>query len=1288
MTNQNSDKAKRFFEYLLALSTLNGNKVQSKNHYEKSISWKGLQETDGCKKGNNNAMLLEMKKPKIDRSYILTKSPYPELDRWIDSDMKKEIFTPTYKNILKINEKIFQLDGPIQINRQQLTEWKRWIDIKKKVLQANNFYDELLQICNMQKQESEEIEVVLSKGILKWPSKNNEQPKELPLFTAKVNVSVHPETGVITITDETEQLKFETNILVGKNSSNRDKIHPYIEKLEKLTITDDLSNEFKYLAKLIDPKCQFIDSPQQTYDMNAPVILNQSLLIVRRIGASILNEELQDIIHDIDQNRIELPTTIQTILGEPPNNQTKPNTILQSAYQTYLPYDLDEQQKDIIQQLQYYDGVTVQANPGIKKSHAIANLITNYLAEGKKILITSKENLAVEDLKNSLPEEIRDLCAPVVTDEYNSPNEMEQSISVIGEKLAQLDVQKVQENILRNQQLYHLSKQKEELYKNSLQKSAKTEGTPIVYRNQELFKSDVAKRLAESTVDYHWIKDELPLVMKFPLSDVEWADFCSLQNGFKPEDSLLINTNLPSLQEDILSESTFKSLIEEEQQYIDEIDVQYVLPIELSSSIKSTLLIMRSLVEDIIKSHPVLEDKSYSKLIYALLTEDSRKERFVQLIDELKQFNEKAIPLYHEVVDHKFSLPKKLYSEIQNDLWTARERILSGKKPNQFFFIGKGKNTKYLFQTGVLNGHALRSIEDVTLIEKHLEYLKLITKLSRIFNQNMSEIGVPEIDITHPQFPLIMEERLNILTQIINITNLEIELAVKLQSIDLLPGNIFNLTFYENLKKEINHSLKYIKYANWQEEYQEELDMLVHLANSENVHGIAKRFLQALKERDVLGWLASIKELKKLQKTAPNIKKWQQYANRLSEKLPHTVEHLTNQFGIAKLDKNHHMEAFVLKKMETWLQEEVEIDYNTLNKQLQQERKIQEKLRYQIISDAIWSSQIIRLTEDEKNALSEWKTNSKKKEKSIWKNTSKLEENIKESLKKAQSAIPVWVTPIDQIHQQVPNLTKKFDLIIIEGGNENDVFAIKTFVKAQKVLVVGDSSKHSLPESVLNVNAKKIEELQNHFIQEIPKKSLYTGEKSLYEIAEQHFPKIVLGDSFIYSIKSYKNTIGRQSILAPENLEQLCPSLFEVDVLKAIASRGYQVIPQVKVGSYTFALIVEGLNNRLAIECDAKKWQGIKAYQETSKKREALEKSGWNFWHINSKEFYENQDKALETLWPTLKQLGIFPNEAEENKKLIHDFSLNAKTKQKPSIQFHIQQKKVPNKNVQENKLD
>lgn len=65
-----------------------------------------------------------------------------------------------------------------------------------------------------------------------------------------------------------------------------------------------------------------------------------------------------------------------------------------------------------------------------------------------------------------------------------------------------------------------------------------------------------------------------------------------------------------------------------------------------------------------------------------------------------------------------------------------------------------------------------------------------------------------------------------------------------------------------------------------------------------------------------------------------------------------------------------------------------------------------------------------------------------------------------------------------------------------------------------------------------------------------------------------------------------------------QNLEELCDSPFEVDVLRMILAKGYKVTPQVKVGQYRINLVIEGLRDRLAVECDGEKWHS----PENSKK--------------------------------------------------------------------------------------
>lgn len=78
-----------------------------------------------------------------------------------------------------------------------------------------------------------------------------------------------------------------------------------------------------------------------------------------------------------------------------------------------------------------------------------------------------------------------------------------------------------------------------------------------------------------------------------------------------------------------------------------------------------------------------------------------------------------------------------------------------------------------------------------------------------------------------------------------------------------------------------------------------------------------------------------------------------------------------------------------------------------------------------------------------------------------------------------------------------------------------------------------------------------------------------------------------------------------------ENAESLCESQFEKDVLRMIIARGYQVRPQVKVGRYRIDLVVEGLTNRLAVECDGDQWHGPDRWEEDMLRQQTLERAGW-----------------------------------------------------------------------------
>ncbi|MBI4379098.1 MAG: DUF559 domain-containing protein [Nitrospinae bacterium] len=114
-----------------------------------------------------------------------------------------------------------------------------------------------------------------------------------------------------------------------------------------------------------------------------------------------------------------------------------------------------------------------------------------------------------------------------------------------------------------------------------------------------------------------------------------------------------------------------------------------------------------------------------------------------------------------------------------------------------------------------------------------------------------------------------------------------------------------------------------------------------------------------------------------------------------------------------------------------------------------------------------------------------------------------------------------------------------------------------------------------------------------------------------------------------------------------EILKQKAESPFEIDVGERIINRGYRVIPQFRPlpndYNYRIDLVIQGENNRVAVECDGDRSHGIERWEYDQRREAQLRRAGWKFWRINGSAFYRNKEKALESLWQFLEEEGVKP---------------------------------------------
>jgi very-short-patch-repair endonuclease len=102
-------------------------------------------------------------------------------------------------------------------------------------------------------------------------------------------------------------------------------------------------------------------------------------------------------------------------------------------------------------------------------------------------------------------------------------------------------------------------------------------------------------------------------------------------------------------------------------------------------------------------------------------------------------------------------------------------------------------------------------------------------------------------------------------------------------------------------------------------------------------------------------------------------------------------------------------------------------------------------------------------------------------------------------------------------------------------------------------------------------------------------------------------------------------------------------SWFEVDVALELLRRKFRIRPQVEVAGRRIDLVVDGLDARLAVECDGDEWHGPEQYERDMARQRQLERANWTFERTRESDFYADRPRAIKAVVDACEELGIRP---------------------------------------------
>ena len=867
---------------------------------------------------------------------------------------------------------------------------------------------------------------------------------------------------------------------------------------------------------------------------------------------------------------VELPS----FRGVSASYHTEHSTSGKKALNLYFPKPFNDEQVRIVQLLEINDGVIVQGPPGTGKTHTIANVICHYLAEGKRVLVTSMKDPALAVLQEHLPAEIRPLAISLLSSEQDGMKQFEYAIHKIASEVQSLDRSSTAKAIRYLEESIDALHGKLAGIDRKVGNWAKGNLVKVTLNNEEIDPQDAAKEVVENASQFEWITDALGITPEFD-PQVSDSDIVRLREARRTlgTDIDYLDASLPQLVEfpdslSLLEVHQDLSQYEKLKQGVGKGDVP-----ALADSSQETLILAQELLAHIenlknLRNEIVHANRNWAVSIRERLSRGG-KDDLLRMLEALGTELEQSVERRKVFLERPVALQESI--ELDVALMVAVSNLTVGKRPFGLKdLFGKSDQKKKLDSIRVL-GNRPTGTESWKHVAKYLALLKCLRELALRWNALVQELHLEPVPIDKPDGGLVAANYYALYLKVKAVVGFEGKISNSASHV--FPNWIHSSEVADNaqrlseLEKALRHHLTKNRLANvWasKERFQKVLE-----GRNGRVITDLRHFLG-----DVLGnpsvidadmqtkWSTLMAELSRAHGLCTHLDTVREVCDKVEASgAPKYASALKQPFSgvVDILLPDNWRKAWRLRRLTTYL---TKIDVHEELKKLARARTDVESDLSRAYCDIVVKRTWLKLAENAspsiRAALQAYLNAIQKigKDKGKGKRAVRYRNDARMAASHANHAVPCWIMDHYRVSESLPAELGCFDLVIVDEASQSDLAALPALLRAQKVLIVGDDKQVS-PEGV-GLEEEKIRSLMNRFLdsqvatyrpQMSPDRSIYDLFKVVFAksavMLKEHFRSV--GPIIEYSKREFYNHELRP-LRMPKASERLDPPLIDVIV--------------------------------------------------------------------------------------------------------------------------------------------